>query len=267
MLIWYKIPHYQCGFCAVSEKWYFLVYDAVFRDFTKSYFISYQHNCIEQNRTYVIFLDIGEILEKGVHESSVCDTGVYRFPNFHIFKQFPFQIPYNLDHFFNSQLHLTIPFCLFNSLILQYLPHVTHFPKSLPLSQTVPTPSVRSSSPTYFTSTFISNSADVLVYPSTLSGEVLCGTLRLVWCVCVRPSLCPPPMVSRYNLRTDFKFCTVVWYHKIQIKFEFQCDQIIGSKVVTVWRLKICETWRGMKIQGKQFLICYTGDELLIKYN
>jgi hypothetical protein len=48
----------------------------------------------------VIFLDIGEILEKGVHESSVCDTGVYRFPNFHIFKQFPFQIPYNLDHFF-----------------------------------------------------------------------------------------------------------------------------------------------------------------------
>jgi hypothetical protein len=57
----------------------------------------------------------------------------------------------------------------------------------------------------------------------------------LVWCVCVRPSFCPPPMVSRYNLRTDFKFCTVVWYHKIQIKFEFQCDQIIGSKVVTVW--------------------------------
>jgi hypothetical protein len=44
--------------------------------------------------------------------------------------------------FFNSQLHLAIPFCLFNSLILQYLPHVTHFPKSLPLShfpQTVPT--------------------------------------------------------------------------------------------------------------------------------
>jgi hypothetical protein len=34
--------------------------------------------------------------------------------------------------FFNSQLHLTILFCLFNSLILQYLPHVTHFPKSLP---------------------------------------------------------------------------------------------------------------------------------------
>jgi hypothetical protein len=29
MLIWYKIPHYQCWFCAVSEKWYFLVYGAV----------------------------------------------------------------------------------------------------------------------------------------------------------------------------------------------------------------------------------------------
>jgi hypothetical protein len=27
--------------------------------------------------------------------------------------------------------------------------------------------------------------------------------------MCVRPSLCPPPMVSRYNLRTDFKFCTL----------------------------------------------------------
>ena len=96
-----------------------------------------------QKRKYVIFLDIGQILEKGVHESSVCDTGVYRFPNFHIFKQFTFQIPYNLDIcFFNSQLHLTIPFCIFNYLILQYLPHVTNFPKSLPLShfpQIVPT--------------------------------------------------------------------------------------------------------------------------------
>ena len=55
-----------------------------------------------QKRKYVIFLDIGEILEKaGVHESSVCDTGVYRFPNFHIFKQLPFQIPYNLDQVFS----------------------------------------------------------------------------------------------------------------------------------------------------------------------
>jgi hypothetical protein len=119
--------------------------------------------------------------------------------------------------FFHFQLHLAIPFCLFNSIILQYLPHVTHFPKSLPLSPNRANspfyPSVRSSSPTYFTSIFISNSADVLLYPSTLSGEVLCDTLRLVWCVCVRPSLCPPPKVSRYNLRTDFKFCTVVWYH------------------------------------------------------
>jgi hypothetical protein len=37
----------------------------------------------------------------------------------------------------------------------------------------------------------------------------------------------------------DFKFCTVVWYHKIQIKFEFQCDQIIGSKVVIVPSAKL----------------------------
>ena len=171
--------------------------------------------------------------------------------------------------FFQFSITFNNSFCLFNSLILQYLPHVTHFPKSFPLSPKPCQlrPFVRSSSPTYFTSTFISNSADGLVYPSTLSGEVLCDTLRLVWCVCVRPSLCPPPIVSRYNLRTNFKFCTVVWYHEIQIKFEFQCDQIIGSNVVTVWRLKICETWRGMKVQGKQFLICYTGDELLIKYN
>jgi hypothetical protein len=54
--------------------------------------------------------------------------------------------------------------------------------------QTVTTfPSVRSSSPTYSTSTFISNSADGLV-----SGELLCDTFRLVWCVCLRPSLYLP---------------------------------------------------------------------------
>jgi hypothetical protein len=113
-----------------------------FRTLKVPYFISYKHNCIEQKRKYVIFLDIGGILEKGVHESSACDTGVYRLPNFHNFKLFPFQSPYNLDHVFNSQLHLTIPFCLFNSITLQYLSHVTHFSKSLPLShfpQTVPT--------------------------------------------------------------------------------------------------------------------------------
>jgi hypothetical protein len=156
--------------------------------------------------------------------------------------------------FFTSQLHLTIPFCLFN------IRHMLPISRNLYLFPISPKPcqlsplSVRSFVfSDIFTSTFISNSADGLVYPSTLhvSGEVLCDTLRLVWCVCVRPSLCPPPMVSRYNLRTEFKFCTVVWYHKIQIKFEFQCDQIIGSKVVTVWRLKICETWQGVKIQGK----------------
>jgi hypothetical protein len=82
----------------------------------------------------VIFLDIGEILEKGVHESRVCDTVVYRFPNFHILSNSHSKFPTIWTIFFNSQLHLTIPFCLFNSLILQYLPHVIHFPKSLPLS-------------------------------------------------------------------------------------------------------------------------------------
>jgi hypothetical protein len=48
---------------------------------------------MEQKWKYVIFHDKGEILE-----SNVCDKGVYRFPNFHIFKQFTFQIPYNLDN-------------------------------------------------------------------------------------------------------------------------------------------------------------------------
>ena len=72
-----------------------------FRTLQVPYFISYKHNFIEQKRKYVIFLDIGGILEKGVHESSVCDTGVYRFPNFHIFKQFPFQFPYNFGPFFS----------------------------------------------------------------------------------------------------------------------------------------------------------------------
>jgi hypothetical protein len=111
----------------------------------------------------------------------------YIFPNFHIFRQFPFQIPYNLNHFFNSQLHLTIPFWLFNSLILQYLPHATHFPNFLPLSyypQAVPTlPFIR---------LFGRLRRDILHQHLFLSGEVLCDTLRLIWRVCVRPSLCSP---------------------------------------------------------------------------
>ena len=66
-----------------------------------------------QKRKYVIFLGIGEILEKGVHESSVCDTSIYRFPDFHIFKQFPFQIPYNLDHFFQFPITINNSFLPF----------------------------------------------------------------------------------------------------------------------------------------------------------
>jgi hypothetical protein len=73
----------------------------------------------------VIFLDIGEILEKGVHESSVCDTGVYRFPNFHIFKQFPFQIPYNLDHFFQFSIIVTV--CVFVRHLFSFYPFYFDF--------------------------------------------------------------------------------------------------------------------------------------------
>ena len=173
-----------------------------------------------QKRKYVIFLDIGEIREKGVHKSSVCDTGVNRFPNFHICRQFPFQIPYNLDHFFqfsitfnNSFLPFQFPYPSIFATCYPFPEIITSFPYPPNRANSPFYPSVRSSSPTYFTSTFIYNSADGLVYHSTLSGEVLCDTLRLVWCVCVRPSLCPPPKVSRYNLRTDFKCCTGVWYH------------------------------------------------------
>jgi hypothetical protein len=86
----------------------------------KDGFFALKHNFIEQKRKYVIFLDIGEILEKRVHESSVCDTGVYRFPNFHIFKQFPFQIPYNLDHFFQFSITFSnsfLPFIHIDSVV------------------------------------------------------------------------------------------------------------------------------------------------------
>jgi hypothetical protein len=135
----------------------------------------------------VIFLDISKILEKGVHESSVCDTSVYRFPNCHIFKQFPFQIPYNLDHFFqfsitfnNSFLPFQFPYPSIFATCCPFPEIFTSFPFPPNRGNSPFYPSVRSSSPTYFTSTFISNSADGLVYPSTLSGEVLCDTLRLV---------------------------------------------------------------------------------------
>ena len=140
-----------------------------------------------QKRKYVIYLDIGKILEKGVHVSSVCDTGVYRFPNFHVFKQFPFQIPYNLDHFFqfsitfnNSFLPFQFPYPSIFATCYPFPAIFTSFPFPPNRANSPFYPSIRSSSPTYFTSTFISNSADGLVYPSTLNGEVLCDTLRLV---------------------------------------------------------------------------------------
>jgi hypothetical protein len=120
-----------------------------------------------QKRKYVIFLDIGEIFERGStnhqtkrrvsHNTSplsvegytilnyiwiinkcwgkicrrrrtngrikgrvgtVLGICVYRFPNFHIFRQFPFQIPYNLAHFFQFSITFS------NS----FLPFQFHFP-------------------------------------------------------------------------------------------------------------------------------------------
>ena len=95
-----------------------------------------------QRRKYVIFLDIGEILEKGVQNRVFVIRAYIDFLISTFLSNSHSKFPTIWTFFFNSQLHLAIPFCLFNSLILQYLPHVTHFPKSLPLShfpQTVPT--------------------------------------------------------------------------------------------------------------------------------
>ena len=129
----------------------------------------------------MIFLDIGEILERGSTNRVFVIRAYIDFLIFTFLSISHSKFPTIWTIFFNSKLHLAISFCLFNSLILQYLPHVTHF-RNLYLFPISPKrvnspfyPSVRSSSPTYFTSTFISNSADGL-----LSGEVLCDTLCLV---------------------------------------------------------------------------------------
>jgi hypothetical protein len=145
----------------------------------------------------VIFLDIGEILEKGVHESVVCDTGVYRFPNFHIFKQF--QIPYNLDHFFqfsitfnNSFLPFQFPYLSIFATCYPFPEIFTSFPFPPNRVNSPFYPSVHSFSPTYFTSTFISNSANGLVYPST--QVVRYYVIPFVWFdvyVSVHPSVRP----------------------------------------------------------------------------
>ena len=95
-----------------------------------------------KKRKYVIFLDIGEILEKGSTNRVFVIRAYIDFLISAFLSNSHSKFPTIWTIFFNSQLHLTIPFCLFNSLILQYLPHVPHFPKSLPLShfpQTVPT--------------------------------------------------------------------------------------------------------------------------------
>ena len=107
-----------------------------------------------QKRKYVIFLDIGEILVNGVHESSVC---VYRFPNFHIFKQFPFQIPYNLEQFFQFSITFNNSFSPFQFPYPSIFATCYPFPEifiSFPFPPNRANspfyPSVRSSSPTYF---------------------------------------------------------------------------------------------------------------------
>jgi hypothetical protein len=99
-----------------------------------------------QKRKYVIFLDIGEILEKRVHESSVCDTGVYRFPNFHIFKQFPFRIPYNLDLFIQFSITFN------NSFLPFQFPYPSIFATCYPFPEiftSFPFPPNRANSPFY----------------------------------------------------------------------------------------------------------------------
>ena len=202
MLIWNKIPHYQCGFCAVSEKWFFLVYGVVFRDFTKS--------------TWMVF----HIISTSFYwtEEKICDVSWHRrnsrkrgprieclwyvricFLNSPLLSNshskfltiwtifFQFSITSN-----NSYLAVQFPYPSIFATCYPFPEIFTSFPFPSSRANSPFYPSVRSSSPTHFTSTFISNSADGLVYPSTLSGEVLCDTLRLIWRVCVRPSLWPP---------------------------------------------------------------------------
>jgi hypothetical protein len=69
-------------------------------------------------------------------------TGVYRFPNFHIFKQFPFQIPYNLDHFFRFSITFSNSFLPFQFPYPSIFATCYPFPEiftSFPFPQTVPT--------------------------------------------------------------------------------------------------------------------------------
>ena len=151
------------------------------------------------------FLIYAKFSKRG--STSVCDTGVYRFPNLHIFKQFQFQIPYNVDYFYqfsitfnNSFLPFQFPYPSIFATCYPFPEIFTSFPFPPNRTNSPFYSSVHSSSPTYFASTFISNSADGLVYPSTLSGKVLCDTLRLVWCEYVRPSLCPLPPSNGFQI-------------------------------------------------------------------
>jgi hypothetical protein len=81
-----------------------------------------------------------------------------------------FQIPYNLDHFFqfpitfnNSFLPFQFPYPSIFATCYPFPEIFTSFPYLQNRANSPFYPSVRSSSPTYFTSTFIYNSADGLV--------------------------------------------------------------------------------------------------------
>ena len=70
---------------------------------------------------------------------------------------------------------------------------------------------------------------------------------------CSRVSVTPSVRPWRFpddNFRMGWKIFFKLSYHKIQIKFKFQFDRIIGSKVMAVSRLKICKTWWGIHVQS-----------------
>jgi hypothetical protein len=68
----------------------------------------------------VIFLDIGEIREKGVHESSVCATAYIDFLISTFLSNSHSKLPTIWTIFLNSQLHLTIPFSFSSSVYRVY---------------------------------------------------------------------------------------------------------------------------------------------------
>jgi hypothetical protein len=142
------------------------------------------------------------------------------------------KIPYNLDHLFqfsitfnNSFLPFQFPYPSIFATCYPFPEIITSFPFPPNRANSLFYPSVRSSSPTYFTSTFISNSADGLVYPSTLSGEVLCDTLRLVWCVYVNCH----NFWTNYLITLKFELDMYFMVPNNSTKFEIRSQVISGN--------------------------------------